>query len=140
MNRAFVLSIVFAIATVPTANAWQKIVDCNKGEFVLDEKEKSGTESCFQFVARGGLASDFTARGAITEQEVNSSKEFIQPIGVHSVWYETTLFKSWISYPDRMANVEVDWRNGNVRLTINQVKRNGESVLAKAVFSDCWIR
>lgn len=70
------MSLAMLIAT--QVHAWNKIIECNNGEFVVDQGDNDAMgRPTYQLVLRGQPLNYFLQQNAIDQRAVNSSGEFV---------------------------------------------------------------
>jgi hypothetical protein len=129
-----------AIVCGMQAHAWNKIIDCNNGEFVVDQGDNDSMgRPTYQLVFRGQPLNYFLQQDAVDSKAVNEKGEFIVEVNT----YDGAL-KGFVPYqilPNGMHTYRNYWitrHNGDVsfRATVGN-KYTGESERANWYFHNC---
>ena len=87
--KALIVALVFAFSA--QAHAWNKIVECNNGELVVDEQwDPNMRRMDHQLVLRGGPLQYFVQQGAVPSNAINEKGELVLSLSP----YDSELFGS----------------------------------------------
>ncbi|MGZ3742543.1 MAG: hypothetical protein ACXWRE_03115 [Pseudobdellovibrionaceae bacterium] len=133
------LFILMALFTTSHAHAWNKIIECNNGELVVDQGDNdSSGRPTYQLVLRGQPLNYFVQAGAVDAKKVNTKGEFITWLNTYDGQLMGFISNEASSYPHTYRYYWVTRINNEVllRSTIGN-RQQGESEKANWKFFNC---